>query len=448
MPRALTVMFRGRLLLYLLATIFIVLLSNIPAAWACTTDSQCKNGRVCVNTSCIAPPATTLPAPPKPTVVVPPAAPVPVPTDRVVLKGGAEFSGDITEISPETLLIVVRGGAPQRFTWDQVSLAERRDGSKVVRPAPPPPAPAPATVVAPVPAPAPPAAPPSAAPAPVVGAAPSQVCKGGRVLFQGTCSDPADLPATAERAGVPVARPGDREPAAGTPAAQPLAAREVVRTAAPPEASRVEVSPVAQGLGLSVTQTLDSDSKRRKWLTRGGAIFNGALNANLTGFYLSKGGISVSGGGGGLGLRLGLLFLSAPDPDKGSGFFGFRLGSGIDASAMAVTASGPFSSTQASGAISIPFYAGFQFGGGSFNSAGEWSGFTVGISWTPSYYIPIDSNGPQDGSFNTAGVTLELSPATLNSLAPEAHFRLSIFVLPPINDLPLLVNLGFGAVWY
>lgn len=400
-----------------------------PAALACVSDKQCGAGERCVAGGCLKPPSA----------LDPPA--------RVYLRSGAEVPALIVSSAPDLSALDPQGNL-LRWSWSDVLQVVLRDGKELPRPAAAVPA---APAAAPSPKPAAPAGAPAPAAAPLAPAPDSSACKGGRVLVNGACVDPgASAPAAA--------------PAASASAESPLAAAMSKKAAAEaaasaPEASlfgrkRSVVEPSREGAGVTVRTTLDSDKVRQNWLKRGGVIFSGAANFNASVLYYDKNGIKMTGAGGGGGVRLGLMALSAPDLAAGKGsFLALRIGGGLDVAAMGTTTTFTVlgrtqTNSSGYGTMTIPGYVGVQFGGGSFDAEGKWHGFTVSAEWTPSLVIPYIDQKWQEGTFNATGFALALSPATLDSLAVEAHFRLTLFLLPPVGDLPLFLSVGIGAVWY
>jgi hypothetical protein len=260
--------------------------------------------------------------------------------------------------------------------------------------------------------------------------------------------------------------------------------------------SRVEISPAHQqkpvlqrhdgGVGLEVGGVLESaEAKRRAWKQRGGGIVSYALQAQASGILMPETSIPCiaanglpapgahscagrgGGGGGGVGLRVAYLWLSLPDPESAShSWIAFKVGTGLDASFFTFqqptvwhcsgTSCSDGSADYAGGSsmnFAIPFQLGTQIGLGGFGDAAHWKGLVLGLSYAPSYSYTKPSQGDGSGSFNPAGfeVTFDTTSleAKLDEMAKQAHFRVTVFILPPVSsDLPLFGSLGFGAVWY
>jgi hypothetical protein len=186
-----------------------------------------------------------------------------------------------------------------------------------------------------------------------------------------------------------------------------------------------------------------------------------------------KGRADAGGGGGGVGAHLGFLQLSTPDASAGSTIVGFRLGTGIDFSYLGYasrseakikgglkdangnviiqgSATGGDTAWSSATTVMLPLQIGLQLGMGSYWGASRWSGVMLGIDYRPAYFYTKPSD-PKDGfgGFNYLGFQLTLDVGSLEAArSTEANFRMSLALLPPVNDMPLFVTLGLGAAWY
>ena len=177
------------------------------------------------------------------------------------------------------------------------------------------------------------------------------------------------------------------------------------------------------------------------------------------------------GGGGGVGLHIGFLQLEIPDPAESSTLFGFRVGTGIDLGAVAFgyrtdsinivgqsqggavveppQQEGGTTEWSSASVFLLPLTLGGQIGFGHF-AGNTWRGVMVGVDWRPTYTYTNPSDVPGIGSFNYAGIQLNIDTTSLEADAegPEANFRVSLFYLPKIDRNASYAGIGFGAGWY
>lgn len=238
------------------------------------------------------------------------------------------------------------------------------------------------------------------------------------------------------------------------------------------------------GLGLEVGGTLeDAEAKRRAWKARGGGLVSYEVKALITGILMPEqnlpctspsgrfnpaGGVGRGGGGGGgAGGRVGFMYLAPPDPEGSNTWYAFKVSSGVDFSYFAFSQPTIWRSSSERDCLSgsaeyintsllslnVPFPVGVHFGLGGFGSAERWRGLVLGLSYAPSITYTKPSEGDGTSTFNPAGFDISFDitslEATLDSMAAAAHFRINVFILPPVTkDTPLFGTLGLGAVWY
>lgn len=226
------------------------------------------------------------------------------------------------------------------------------------------------------------------------------------------------------------------------------------------------------GAMMTVTQDLDSDRLRMEWAKSGGTLpaFEGNLGMIFLYKDLSKdagAGAYMNGVGISAGLRLALLTLDPPKyATRDTGWTAWKLGVGADVGQTNVTINlptyriagrtygGPQTATMAS--TTLIFNLGFMQGFGTFDSPTEWSGMAIGIDWAPSSQKTVMTdkagNKTESSSFNAKGIALNFESGSLQSMASKmgkkAKIKLSIFLLPPVGDLPLMMSTTLGAVWY
>lgn len=226
------------------------------------------------------------------------------------------------------------------------------------------------------------------------------------------------------------------------------------------------------GAMMTMTQDLDSDQARLAWAQSGGVLpaFEGNLGMILMYKDLSKtagAGAYMNGVGLSAGLRIALLTLEPPDYGRrDTSWTAWKLGVGGDVGATTVTMNlptyriggvtygGSQSATMSSTTLTMTL--GFMKAFGSFDSPTEWSGFAVGAEWAPSQQKTVltDQYGHSttSSSFNPQGFALNFESGSLRSMASKmgkkAKLKLSIFFLPPVGELPFMMQTTFGAVWY
>ena len=155
-------------------------------------------------------------------------------------------------------------------------------------------------------------------------------------------------------------------------------------------------------------------------------------------------------GEGGGGVIHGTYYrLSPPDPTAGaSTWSGWRVDAGLE-SAVAHVSAGSKSLTVYT--VNVPVSVGGQVGIGKFEGEGEWRGVMLGADYRPGYqYSVVEGSG--SGAWNWYGfqVTLDFTTlrAALERQVRDANWRLSAFVLPPVDHGPLIVVAGGAVAWY
>jgi hypothetical protein len=255
------------------------------------------------------------------------------------------------------------------------------------------------------------------------------------------------------------------------PAAFEAPAPPAPAAAAVPAEPQLELSRVGPGLGVGVSQTLESDRIRQAWLARGGNI--GALEVGGGGSFLFKrtsdpfvGTTEMVGIGLSLSTRFSRLVFSPPQwerDDRSWGAFKFGVGTDFAFFDTSITTDGAsFTHTSAMmQSFSLVGTLGFTRAFGRFSSQTRWSGVALGLEWAPSYTMTkttFEDAGAglgaesESSSFNATGFAFSIESGSLEALtaklAKKAHLKFRVFVLPPIDDLPLFVNASVGAVLY
>lgn len=244
-------------------------------------------------------------------------------------------------------------------------------------------------------------------------------------------------------------------------------------TAGAPDGSRepkVKFAADQTGAMVQVTQDLESDRIRRDWAGAGGTI--PAFEADL-GMLLMYKDLSQQAGAGaymnGVGLsggfRVTMLNLEPPKYDtRDTSWFAWKLGVGMDLGSTKVTMFDPnlpagYQQTNASMSnFNLVFLLGGMKAFGSFDSPTDWSGFAVGFDWAPSWQqttttVNVAGAQPQtSSSFNAMGFDITFESGSMQSMAAKmgkkARMKATLFVLPPVGELPWLVSANLGATWY
>jgi hypothetical protein len=271
-------------------------------------------------------------------------------------------------------------------------------------------------------------------------------------------------PPSSSAAGATVA--GVAELAAATPAPEGSAAPPGGAPGQPKVTSAVDQT----GAMVSVTQDLESDKVRMAWAGAGGTLpaFEGNLGMIIMYKDMSKeagAGAYMNGVGLSAGLKIAILTLEPPKYEtRDTSWTAWRLGMGFDVGSTNVTMTNPnlpaaYRTMQASmTSQTVIFNLGFLHATGSFDGPHDWSGFAIGLDWAPSSQkttttVNISGAKPEtSSSFNPRGFAINFESGSMASMASKmgkkAKMKLSIFVLPPVDKLPFMMNTTFGAVWY
>jgi hypothetical protein len=273
-------------------------------------------------------------------------------------------------------------------------------------------------------------------------------------------SSPAPPPAPGAAAGPqflpPPPPPGVSESAAGPQG---------------PYEPKVKMAADQTGVMVSMTQKLESDRIRQGWAERGGSIGAFEASGGMTLMYLYKPEIqmTMTGVGFNVGGRVSHLSLDAPDYERRDRTWSAtKFGFGADVGAAGITITTPVqcyqyvgcvggSQTASMSTMTLTGLFGYMKAFGSFDSPSSWSGWAVGFDWAPSYQATTlttqDGTRTENSQFNWTGFALNIESGSMKSMAlkmgKQAHMKMTLFVLPPISsDIPFIMNLTIGAVWY
>lgn len=343
------------------------------------------------------------------------------------------------------------------------------------------PAPTPAPAAAPAPTPAP-AATPATSPAPAAAAGDWKPMDSTRAAQPLPAQAPmsTDIQAKPVNADVPLPPP----PAGTTARAADggaTAAGAAATAPPPPGEPTVKVVGDQTGVMLEAQQKLQSDEIRQRWAKRGGSItgYEAGLGASI--MYLHKdmsatagsgAYMDLSGGGLNASARVTLYNLKAPQYEtRDTSWTAFKVGGGFDIAAFGVTSQfytpiqcyayvgcvGGLNTTSASmSQTSLVGTLGLMKAWGSFDSPDEWSGTAIGVEWAPTYTkttVTVKGQDPTTSrAFNAAGIAVDFQSGSLKTLAAStakpAHWKIRVFLLPPVGDVPLIMSASFNASWY
>ncbi len=353
---------------------------------------------------------------------------------------------------------------------------------------------APEPAAAPAPTKAPPAAPaptqgPAAAPAPAPAAAPAAASSDWKPMDSTRAAQPlpaespmsSDIQSKSVNANVPLP-----PPPAGTTAKTADDGVQVLdagtQAPPPPGAAEPEVKVVGDqtGVMLEAQRKLQSDEIRQRWAQRGGSITGYEAGLGATLMYLHKDMSATAGSGAymdmsGAGLnasaRVTLYNLKAPQYEtRDTSWTAFKIGGGFDIASFGVTtqfyipircvsgfcAGGMETSSATMSQTSMVGTLGLMKAWGSFDSPDEWSGTAIGVEWAPTYTSttvkPAQGDPTTSKAFNAAGLAVDFQSGSLKTLAMStakpAHWKVRIFLLPPVGDVPLIMTASFNASWY
>lgn len=92
------------------------------------------------------------------------------------------------------------------------------------------------------------------------------------------------------------------------------------------------------------------------------------------------------------------------------------------------------------------------FGLGRFLDKTSWKGVAIELNYKPVYSTYIPDEGEAQSNFNFSGFSIDFNgsnfTSTKNKIAPKAQVKFSIFILPPVNNMPFFMSINLGALWY
>ena len=176
------------------------------------------------------------------------------------------------------------------------------------------------------------------------------------------------------------------------------------------------------------------------------------------------------GVGGVVGARIAVMYLGmGTEPSVAAGSWaGIKLGTGVDLSFLytrkpegidykvrsdTVVSQETQWENKAQFYGAIPIQLGLLMGVGRYRTTTIWRGTVIGLSYSPALLYDLEI-GQTEGEmkFNYAGVEANLDIANIEATPSgrsESQIRLFAYFLPRVeDDLPWLLHLGMGSVWY
>lgn len=102
--------------------------------------------------------------------------------------------------------------------------------------------------------------------------------------------------------------------------------------------------------------------------------------------------------------------------------------------------------------LDLNLNVGLTLGIGRFLDKANWRGAAIELNYRPTYSTFIPEDGDPVSNFNFSGFSFDVNgsnfTSTMNKIAPKAQFKLSFFILPPVNDMPFFMSINIGALWY
>lgn len=212
---------------------------------------------------------------------------------------------------------------------------------------------------------------------------------------------------------------------------------------------------------------LDSEAIRKQWLEKGGTLKGKSFTGGLSYLFQETDDFYLEGYGINAAFNENIINLKVPQYTQGPApWSSFHWGYGIAGSytntlveieTIDVDGLGNIYYTtmevESSFAnLMVNLNAGFTFGLGRFLSQTQWKGAVLELNYKPTLNMWIPEEGESTTSFNFSGFSIDFNSsdfnATMNKIAPKANFKFSLFLLPPVDDLPFFISISLGAIWY
>jgi hypothetical protein len=219
------------------------------------------------------------------------------------------------------------------------------------------------------------------------------------------------------------------------------------------------IKPDISALSILYTSTrvLPSDTIRLLWIERGGRILSESYVASLMLINLNTTDMVMTGTGGQFSYTITKLNFKVPEFKPGihtwnSGVIGGTMG--LQAYNTKITVTGlnkPMTSFIFNSLYSLNL--GYTIGFGKFKGETKWKGVAFELTYRPSFMWGFSSESEKvTTSFNLGGAGLDINFNNYTSnaakLAPRAQSKFTFFLLPPVKNGPLLINVGYGLTFY
>ena len=204
---------------------------------------------------------------------------------------------------------------------------------------------------------------------------------------------------------------------------------------------------------------LDSEAIRKEWLQKGGQLTGTSFVGGLSVLYKEDENFALNGAGLNVAYNQNLFNLKIPEyttgPSSWSSFhFGYGLAGSYNTSTIEFYYSefdlDPIEST--SYQLDLNINVGLTLGLGRFIDKANWRGAAIELNYRPTYSTFIPEEGDPQSNFNFSGFSFDINgsnfTSSMNKIAPKAQMKFSLFILPPVKDLPLFVSINIGALWY
>jgi hypothetical protein len=223
--------------------------------------------------------------------------------------------------------------------------------------------------------------------------------------------------------------------------------------------TQLDINKDTKSITYQYEKELDSEAIRKQWLESGGSIKGTSYIVGGSVLYKELGDFELSGYG--LSAAYNQNFINLRIPEYGPGrksWSSFHWGYGFSASYFYTIVENiwgdydiePMESTF--GTININLNLGLHYGTGVFIDRTSWKGAVIELNYKPSLIYAFPEEGDATYDFNFTGFSFDINSSdfksTMNKVAPKANFKFSLFVLPPVNDLPFFLSISLGAVWY
>ena len=211
-------------------------------------------------------------------------------------------------------------------------------------------------------------------------------------------------------------------------------------------------------LSYQYVTTNDSDSIRMFWAQNGGKITGNSVAGAGTFTSMKTDEMKMTGYGGNLIFTSNNYNLTVPEFKPGittwnSFVYGGSTTISITNANTIVEAPPlePMEFSSSSMVIIMSGNGGYTLGLGKFKSEKVWKGAALELTYRPSVVMTV-ANSDVQFDLNYTGFGFDVNFTSFTSaarrLAPKANSKFTFFMLPPINDMPLVITAGYGVVWY